>query len=109
MKRGILIKFVRKLGKSRGILDGSGTIKPKISFQKIQKMLTLQFIKVNLAATFELESLQQCCEVHKDYTRNINFQIKPSRPMQRTSMSKRLKTVTRSYGGSRCHTCVRNR
>jgi large subunit ribosomal protein L34e len=24
-------------------------------------------------------------------------------------MSKRMKTVTRAYGGSRCATCVRNR
>nr|ABG21822.1 60S ribosomal protein L34-like protein [Schistosoma mansoni] len=37
------------------------------------------------------------------------FGIKPSRPRERTSMSKRLKTVNRPYGGSRCHTCVRNR
>ncbi|VDM00730.1 unnamed protein product [Schistocephalus solidus] len=35
--------------------------------------------------------------------------IKPSRPMARTRMSKRLKTVNRTYGGSRCHACVRNR
>ncbi|EUB60714.1 60S ribosomal protein L34 [Echinococcus granulosus] len=35
--------------------------------------------------------------------------IKPSRPMTRSRMSKRLKTVTRSYGGSRCHACVRSR
>merc|ERR1711915_1111738 len=35
--------------------------------------------------------------------------IKPSRPMQRTRMSKRLKTVNRTYGGSRCHKCVRER
>ncbi|VDK23236.1 unnamed protein product [Taenia asiatica] len=35
--------------------------------------------------------------------------IKPSRPMTRSRMSKRLKTVTRCYGGSRCHACVRSR
>ncbi|KAA3672001.1 hypothetical protein P879_11583 [Paragonimus westermani] len=35
--------------------------------------------------------------------------IKPSRPRQRSSMSKRLKTVNRAYGGTRCHKCVRNR
>ncbi|CAL8075749.1 unnamed protein product [Calicophoron daubneyi] len=35
--------------------------------------------------------------------------IKPSRPRERSSMSKRLKTVNRAYGGSRCHKCVRNR
>nr|CDS32164.1 Ribosomal protein L34a [Hymenolepis microstoma] len=35
--------------------------------------------------------------------------IKPSRPMDRTRMSKRLKTVSRTYGGSRCHACVRSR
>merc|ERR1712055_173633 len=35
--------------------------------------------------------------------------IKPSRPMERTSMTKRLKTVSRTYGGSRCHKCVRSR
>merc|ERR1712055_830100 len=35
--------------------------------------------------------------------------ITPSRPMGRCSMSKRLKTVSRTYGGSRCHRCVRER
>ncbi|KAM3174018.1 hypothetical protein ACTXT7_011390 [Hymenolepis weldensis] len=35
--------------------------------------------------------------------------VKPSRPMDRTRMSKRLKTVSRTYGGSRCHACVRSR
>ncbi|KAK2172738.1 hypothetical protein NP493_934g00048 [Ridgeia piscesae] len=35
--------------------------------------------------------------------------ITPSRPMQRCGMSKRLKTVSRTYGGSRCHRCVRER
>merc|ERR1711916_382913 len=35
--------------------------------------------------------------------------IKPSRPMERSRMTKRLKTVSRAYGGSRCHKCVRNR
>jgi len=35
--------------------------------------------------------------------------ITPSRPMERTRMTKRLKTVSRTYGGSRCHKCVRER
>ncbi|KAG5442562.1 hypothetical protein CRM22_004526 [Opisthorchis felineus] len=35
--------------------------------------------------------------------------IKPSRPRERCTMSKRLKTVNRAYGGTRCHKCVRNR
>merc|ERR1712111_58133 len=35
--------------------------------------------------------------------------IRPTRPMQRTTMTKRLKTVSRTYGGSRCHKCVRDR
>jgi len=35
--------------------------------------------------------------------------IKASRPLQRMSMSKRLKTVSRTYGGSRCAKCVRLR
>merc|ERR1712117_450052 len=35
--------------------------------------------------------------------------IRPSRPMQRTTMTKRYKTVSRTYGGSRCHKCVRSR
>nr|ABW23187.1 ribosomal protein rpl34 [Arenicola marina] len=35
--------------------------------------------------------------------------ITPSRPMERCRMSKRLKTVSRTYGGSRCHRCVRER
>ena len=35
--------------------------------------------------------------------------IKPSRPMQRSRMSRRLKTVNRTCGGSRCHKCVRER
>merc|ERR1711862_1065628 len=34
--------------------------------------------------------------------------IRPTRPM-RTTMTKRLKTVSRTYGGSRCHKCVRDR
>jgi large subunit ribosomal protein L34e len=35
--------------------------------------------------------------------------IKASRPKERMSMTKRLKTVSRSYGGSRCAKCVRLR
>ncbi|CAF1140129.1 unnamed protein product [Adineta steineri] len=35
--------------------------------------------------------------------------IKASRPKQRMSMTKRLKTVSRTYGGSRCAKCVRLR
>merc|ERR1711976_780779 len=35
--------------------------------------------------------------------------ITPSRPMQRSKMTKRLKTVSRPYGGVHCHTCVRDR
>merc|ERR1712018_17626 len=35
--------------------------------------------------------------------------IRPTRPMQRITMTKRLKTVSRTYGGSRCHKCVRDR
>ena len=35
--------------------------------------------------------------------------ITPSRPMERSNMTKRLKTVSRTYGGSRCHKCVRSR
>ncbi|CAF3027391.1 unnamed protein product [Rotaria socialis] len=35
--------------------------------------------------------------------------IKASRPKQRMTMTKRLKTVSRSYGGSRCAKCVRLR
>eukprot|EP00178_Gracilaria_changii_P014272 TRINITY_DN40350_c0_g1_i1.p1 TRINITY_DN40350_c0_g1~~TRINITY_DN40350_c0_g1_i1.p1 ORF type:complete len:160 (+),score=20.87 TRINITY_DN40350_c0_g1_i1:28-507(+) len=35
--------------------------------------------------------------------------IQPSRPFQRRNMPRRLKTVTRAYGGSRCHKCVRQR
>ncbi|ELU10033.1 hypothetical protein CAPTEDRAFT_152400 [Capitella teleta] len=35
--------------------------------------------------------------------------VTPSRPMERCSMSKRLKKVYRTYGGSRCHACVRSR
>ena len=37
------------------------------------------------------------------------FQIRPSRPMERCSMSRRMKTVSRTYGGSCCHKCVRER
>lgn len=39
----------------------------------------------------------------------FHFQITPSRPLERSRMSKRLKTVSRTYGGSRCHRCVRER
>ena len=35
--------------------------------------------------------------------------ITPARPRELQSMTKRLKTVTRAYGGSRCHKCVRQR
>ncbi|XP_064621122.1 large ribosomal subunit protein eL34-like [Lineus longissimus] len=35
--------------------------------------------------------------------------ITPARPRELSAMSKRLKHVTRTYGGSRCHKCVRNR
>merc|ERR1711862_1038067 len=35
--------------------------------------------------------------------------IKPTRPCERSGLSKRNKTVSRAYGGSRCHCCVRNR
>uniref|UniRef100_A0A646QG09 Large ribosomal subunit protein eL34 n=1 Tax=Hemiscolopendra marginata TaxID=943146 RepID=A0A646QG09_9MYRI len=35
--------------------------------------------------------------------------ITPARPKQLMSMSKRHKTVSRTYGGSRCAKCVRNR
>eukprot|EP00178_Gracilaria_changii_P014405 TRINITY_DN40608_c0_g1_i1.p1 TRINITY_DN40608_c0_g1~~TRINITY_DN40608_c0_g1_i1.p1 ORF type:complete len:115 (+),score=0.68 TRINITY_DN40608_c0_g1_i1:37-381(+) len=35
--------------------------------------------------------------------------ISPSRPSDRPNMTKRLKTVSRTYGGSRCHRCVRER
>ena len=37
------------------------------------------------------------------------FGIKAARPCERTRMSKRLKTVNRAYGGSRCHRCVKSR
>lgn len=35
--------------------------------------------------------------------------ITPARPLKLMSMSRRLKTVTRCYGGTRCHRCVRER
>nr|ACD65180.1 putative 60S ribosomal protein RPL34 [Phoronis muelleri] len=35
--------------------------------------------------------------------------LTPARPKKLMSMSKRLKTVSRTYGGSRCHKCVRSR
>lgn len=35
--------------------------------------------------------------------------IQPSRPSERSRMSKRLKTVARTYGGVLCHKCVRER
>jgi len=35
--------------------------------------------------------------------------ITPSRPQERSRLSKRHKTVSRTYGGSRCHKCVRER
>ncbi|KAI0987686.1 hypothetical protein GJ496_003011 [Pomphorhynchus laevis] len=34
--------------------------------------------------------------------------IQPSRPQERKRMSKRLKTVNRAYGGSRCASCVKS-
>ncbi|KAH6920798.1 hypothetical protein HPB50_028220 [Hyalomma asiaticum] len=35
--------------------------------------------------------------------------ITPARPRELSALSKRHKTVTRTYGGSRCGKCVRNR
>ncbi|GAB1604686.1 60S ribosomal protein L34-like [Argonauta hians] len=35
--------------------------------------------------------------------------ITPARPIKWMSMSRRHKKVSRAYGGSRCHKCVRNR
>ncbi|XP_017780780.1 PREDICTED: 60S ribosomal protein L34-like [Nicrophorus vespilloides] len=35
--------------------------------------------------------------------------ITPSRPLERTRMSKRLKTVQRTYGGVLCHKCVKEK
>ncbi|KAL3318835.1 Beta-1,4-galactosyltransferase 3 [Cichlidogyrus casuarinus] len=35
--------------------------------------------------------------------------ITPSRPCERTRMNKNSKTVSRTYGGARCHKCVRDR
>ena len=35
--------------------------------------------------------------------------ITPARPKELSRLSRRLKTVTRAYGGSRCHKCVRTR
>ncbi|XP_049282911.1 60S ribosomal protein L34-like [Anopheles funestus] len=35
--------------------------------------------------------------------------IKPSRPCERPRMSRRLKTVSRTFGGVLCHRCLRER
>lgn len=35
--------------------------------------------------------------------------IKPSRPSERPRMTRRLKTVTRTFGGVLCHRCLRER
>ncbi|CAH1794608.1 unnamed protein product, partial [Owenia fusiformis] len=35
--------------------------------------------------------------------------ITPARPKELMAMSKRHKSVSRTYGGSRCHRCVRSR
>merc|ERR1711900_9549 len=35
--------------------------------------------------------------------------VTPARPIRWMSMSRRHKKVSRAYGGSRCHQCVRNR
>ncbi|KAK6187439.1 60S ribosomal protein L34 [Patella vulgata] len=35
--------------------------------------------------------------------------LKPCRPVDMPKMSKKRKTVSRAYGGSRCHRCVRSR
>ena len=37
------------------------------------------------------------------------FQLMAARPRQLSAMSKRHKTVSRTYGGSLCHKCVRSR
>jgi len=49
------------------------------------------------------------CHETWQYLSIFHFQITPSRPLERSRMSKRLKTVSRTYGGSRCHRCVRER
>merc|ERR1712179_545015 len=35
--------------------------------------------------------------------------LQPARPRKLSTMTKRLKHVTRTYGGSRCHKCVKSR
>lgn len=35
--------------------------------------------------------------------------IRPTRPLERARISKRQKTVARTYGGVLCHQCVRER
>nr|UYR00234.1 ribosomal protein L34 [Plectrocnemia conspersa] len=45
------------------------------------------------------------CGQCKDRLRGIT----PARPMERSRMSRRKKTVTRAYGGVLCHRCVKER
>lgn len=61
--------------------------------------LTYQYVKKTL--TFPVCGQASC---------NIKLNgVRPARPRQWSRMSKRLKTVNRSYGGSLCATCVRDR
>uniref|UniRef100_A0A182NER3 Large ribosomal subunit protein eL34 n=1 Tax=Anopheles dirus TaxID=7168 RepID=A0A182NER3_9DIPT len=49
-------------------------------------------------------TLPKCGQCKKDLQG-----IKPSRPCERPRMSRRLKTVTRTFGGVLCHRCLRER
>jgi len=52
----------------------------------------------------KLGSIPKCGDCHEKLRG-----ITPARPREKSRLSKRLKTVTRAYGGSRCAACVRSR
>ena len=49
------------------------------------------------------------CRADTDHGLLLRSQLPQLRPLQYANISKRQKTVSRAYGGSRCMTCVRSR
>jgi len=52
----------------------------------------------------KLGSIPSCGDCHEKLRG-----ITPARPREKSRLSKRFKTVTRTYGGARCASCVRDR
>lgn len=60
--------------------------------------------KLTYIYTTKRSAVPKCGDCHKDLQG-----IPAVRPIRYSQLSKRQKHVTRAYGGSRCHGCVRDR